>query len=61
MIFNSLKHNGPAREYPTKSIIIVHPKNLEAGGYLYNVMGLRYAWAKVIRGKRYEKVIHGDG
>ena len=49
--FNSLKVHGPTQGYypkPTKSIIIVHPRNIKAGGifgrfYGFNVcMGARY-------------------
>ena len=42
--FNSLKHNGLARGYylkPTKSIIIVYPKNLKAWGPFGAIHGFR--------------------
>ena len=44
--FNSLKHKGPAWGYypdPNKIIMIVRSNNIEEGGCLYSVMGLRCA------------------
>ena len=49
--FNSLKRNGLARGYypkPTKSILVVHPENLEAGELFGRCHGF-----KVCTGARY--------